>query len=43
VLSKQDQTVTEIRSLLSNMRDMLDSRFERMENDISKIKSKMQI
>jgi len=43
VLSKQDQTVTEIRSLLSNMRDMLDSRLERMENDISKIKSKMQI
>jgi len=43
MLDKQDQTVTEIRSLSSNIRDMLDSRFERIENDISQIKSKLQI
>jgi len=43
MLDKQDQTVTEIRSLSSGIRDMLDSRFERIENDISKIKSRLQI
>jgi len=40
---KQDRTVTEIRGLSSSMRDMLDSRFERIENDISKIKPELQI
>ncbi len=43
MLDKQDQTITEIRSLSSGIREMLDSRFERIENDITKIKSKLQI
>ncbi len=43
MLDKQDQTITEIRDLSSNIHEMLDSRFERIENDITKIKSKLQI
>ncbi len=43
MLDKQDQTITEIRDLSSGIREMLDSWFERIENDISKIKSKLQI
>ncbi len=43
MLDKQDQTTAEIRSLSSNIHEMLDSRFERIENDITKIKSKLQM
>ncbi len=43
MLDKQDQTIGEIRQLSSNVSDMLDSRFQKLENEISKIKTKMEI
>ena len=43
MLDKQDQTVSEIRTLSSNMHDMMDNRFQKIEAEISKIKTKMGI
>ena len=43
MLDKQDQTVSEIRHLSSNMSDMLDSRFQKLENGVTKIKAKLEI
>ncbi len=43
MLDKQDQTMAEIQNLSSNTCEMLDSRFERIENDIAQIKSKLQV
>ena len=43
MLDKQDQTVSEIRHLSSNMSDMLDSRFQKLENEVTKIKAKLEI
>ncbi|MDE0089763.1 MAG: acylphosphatase [Thaumarchaeota archaeon] len=41
MLEKQDDTVKEIRSLSSSMHDMMDARFQRLEDEISKIKAKL--
>lgn len=41
--NRQDRIVTEIRGPSSHTRDMLDSGFERIENDISEIRSRLQI
>ncbi len=38
---KQDQTTAEIRSLSNNMHDMMDDRFQRLENEIHQIKEKI--
>ena len=43
MLDKQDQTIKEIRTLSSSMHDMLDARFQKLENEISHIKTKMNI
>jgi len=43
MLNKQDQTIEEIRNASSNFHRMFDSRFERIESDISVIKSKLQM
>ena len=43
MLDKQDETTEAIRALSSNMHDMMDSRFERLENEIAKIKEKLAI
>ena len=40
---KQDQTTKEIRAHSINNREMLDSRFEKIEKDITKIKTKLEI
>jgi len=42
-LNKQDQIITEIHDLNTNTREMLDSRFMRLENEILKIKTKLEI
>ena len=41
MLDKQDVTINEIRSLSSNMHDMMDARFQRLEAEISKIKTRL--
>ena len=41
MLDKQDQTVAEIRSLSSDMHSMMESRFQRLEDEISKIKARL--
>lgn len=41
MLNKQDQTVVEIRTLSTNMHDMLDARFSRLEDEIRLIKEKV--
>jgi len=43
MLDKQDQMLGAIHDLSSNVRDMLDSRFQRLENDVAKIKTKLEI
>jgi len=43
MLDKQDQTIGAIHELSSNVKDMLDSRFQRLENDVAKIKTKLEI
>ena len=41
MLDKQDVVASEIRSLSSNMHDMMDARFQRLEDEIAKIKAKL--
>ena len=41
MLDKQDVTTNEIRSLSSSMHDMMDARFQRLEEEISKIKARL--
>lgn len=41
MLDKQDQTVIEIRTLSTNMHDMLDARFSRLEDEIRLLKEKV--
>ena len=41
MLGKQDVVINEIRSLSSNMHDMMDARFQRLEDEISKIKARL--
>ena len=41
MLDKQDVVINEIRSLSSNMHDMMDARFQRLEDEISKIKARL--
>ena len=41
MLDKQDVVINEIRSLPSNMHDMMDARFQRLEDEISKIKARL--
>ena len=43
VSAKQGETVSEIRNMSSNMNAMLDSRFQKLESEIAKIKHKMEI
>ena len=43
MIEKQDDTIKEIRTLSSNMHDMMDSRFQRLEDEITKIKAKLSI
>ena len=43
MLDKQNQTVVEIRSLSSDIRSVMDSRFQRLEDEISLIKAKLSI
>ena len=43
MLDKQDQTITAIRTLSSSMHDMMDSRFQKIEREISEIRTKMNI
>ncbi len=43
MLDKQDQTISEIHNLSSNVSDMLDSRFQKLESEIFKIKQKLEI
>ena len=38
---KQDVVINEIRSLSSNMHDMMDARFQRLEDEIAKIKARL--
>ncbi len=42
-LAKQGETLAEIRNMSSNMNAMLDSRFQKLESEIAKIKHKMEI
>ena len=41
MLDKQDVVISEIRSLSSNMHDMMDARFQRLEDEIAKIKTRL--
>ena len=41
MLDKQDVVINEIRSLSSNMHDMMDARFQRLEDEIAKIKARL--
>ena len=41
MLDKQDVVINEIRSLSSNMHDMMDARFQRLEDEISRIKARL--
>lgn len=41
MLGKQDQTVSEIRTLSSTLREMIDSRLERLENEVREIKARL--
>ena len=41
VLDKQDIVINEMRSLSSNMHDMMDARFRRLEDEIAKIKANL--
>lgn len=41
--AKQGETLAEIRNMSSNMNAMLDSRFQKLESEIAKIKHKMEI
>ena len=41
MLDKQDVVTSEIRSLSSNMHDMIDARFRRLEDEISNIKARL--
>ena len=41
MLDKQDVVINDIRSLPSNMHDMMDARFQRLEDEISKIKARL--
>ena len=41
MLDKQDQTVKEIRNLSSNMHEMMNARFQRLEDEIIKIKARL--
>ena len=41
MLDKQDVVIGEIRSLSSNMHDMMDARFQRLEDEIAKIKTRL--
>ena len=41
MLDKQDVVISEIRSLSSNMHDMIDARFRRLEDEISNIKARL--
>ena len=41
MLDKYDVVINEIRSISSNMHDMMDARFQRLEDEISKIKARL--
>ena len=41
MLDKQDTTINEIRTLSSNMHDMIDKRFQKLEDEIVEIKAKI--
>lgn len=41
MLDKQDIVINEIHSLSSNMHDMMDAWFQRLEDEISKIKTRL--
>ncbi len=43
MLGKQEETITEIRTLSSSIRNTMDSRFQRLEDEIIKIKTKLSI
>ena len=41
MVDKQDKTIDEIHSLSSNIHDMMNSRFQRLENDMTVVKTKI--
>ena len=43
MIEKQDQTNKEIRNMSTSNREMLDSRFEKLEREIAKIKTRLEI
>ena len=43
MIDKQDQTISEIRAIAPSLGEIIDSRFQKLEKDVSEIKSILRI